>query len=908
MWAVAPMVMADPDMVFELYWPIFSDWSQHLDMRMLAYYIIMESHPPISRLLNVYWEMQAEPDNELYHFHYSYLQSMAHTTDPCHQVFRLNAAQILRFTRKPNYHGYSIFHQMDYIDKKYKFGGEFRGMYLAAGDARILHFDVNTQMFNVRSNYYSLYVRIDGLNEAFKHKFHLNLDSTTELFNYEETWNVIKSIPDMKDVTIEVCVGDNHQIMQTYYFEGSNLKDLHKVFEFFSGNQYSEAKNSIEIYYDTFTKIIFPTEMGLPAVMDILVPIFEHHHVDMKKEVANNLITMHFDNWYHYASHARCGLSFYNPVADVWQGVNRYHTYDVVFPLYADVTVNTQQHSVKISMKRHQDEHKDAMGIRSHVTSMVFIKDDLHHDILKKCCSKCDDFAIVTKGDEYRHNYTLFDVNGYNTGYKYFGAVYDSEVVPTQGDFFNLMTRVTSRDSKNYQTPYGHFLLSLDNWDTLLMLLPYPGTYGTLFKLVPSTENPVTQIDFTFRVNREYTPEKDQFLPGMKYNTRFTWALKNKEKAIKTWDMNAIFDTNPGHTLENTKVDITRIIPGQKDYKVCVEGTKKWTKDGVNGHMNVVMGQSADGKCDKDGATVEINMVGEQLEEQKTPFHVYEVCQPYNHYFEADYHSLYCAAEHTSVRKYTYDIKTHNVPTEFKKMSHSVLDYFRHVYKRYYDYEYDHEEEVADDHVKVKFEYTMGVPGDAMNVEVITPHDVHEFTGIPAQGLMYWGFYPDNTHYSELYMMMHDLGMMHTCIVHQDQVQHGLSERKHIEAHHLTNEWTLYAGDAEKDCQHGIFLKKIEGTNMIAFKTVHGAHSLEIYPEGEHGEHFKILVDGKQVSDHVDYHSEEWFSYTIREHLHSVILTTFHFHFHVEYKGDYVIIKMPKVHGAQFYGHCVHTA
>ncbi|PZE15526.1 hypothetical protein DNU06_17640 [Putridiphycobacter roseus] len=156
-------------------------------------------------------------------------------------------------------------------------------------------------------------------------------------------------------------------------------------------------------------------------------------------------------------------------------------------------------------------------------------------------------------------------------------------------------------------------------------------------------------------------------------------------------------------------------------------------------------------------------------------------------------------------------------------------------------------------------------------------------------------------------MMMHYMGMMHTCTVHQHEVQHGLYHQKHVEAFQVPSEWTMFIGEAEKSAQHGVFLKKVEGKgkHMLAMKTVHGAHSVEIHPEGEHGEHYKILVDGKEIAHNIDYHTEDWFALMVRPHIHGVVMTTFHYQLHMEYVGDKVIIEIPKVHGVQFYGHCL---
>lgn len=147
-----------------------------------------------------------------------------------------------------------------------------------------------------------------------------------------------------------------------------------------------------------------PTDLGTPAVVETLIPTLHDTNMNIVKTVVNKVINIHVDNRFRVWRHSRIGLRFYNPLVDIWQGIERFHSVDVVLPLLMDVTINTQQQSMKISWKRHTDEKKNIMGVRNHVTNMVFVKDDLKHDVLKKSCANCEKAISVSKGRELRDN------------------------------------------------------------------------------------------------------------------------------------------------------------------------------------------------------------------------------------------------------------------------------------------------------------------------------------------------------------------------------------------------------------------------------------------------------------------------------------------------------------------------
>lgn len=70
--------------VADVFWPILTNRSEPLEIRTSALNMLMMSEPTVSRFLTLYWFMQAEPNQQIYNFYYTTINSMANSKYPCH--------------------------------------------------------------------------------------------------------------------------------------------------------------------------------------------------------------------------------------------------------------------------------------------------------------------------------------------------------------------------------------------------------------------------------------------------------------------------------------------------------------------------------------------------------------------------------------------------------------------------------------------------------------------------------------------------------------------------------------------------------------------------------------------------------------------------------------------------------
>lgn len=400
MWAVYPSAAANPDKMYELFWPILADNTLHTELRVIAYYIIMESRPTLARMINISWLMNSEKNHELYQFYYRYLQAMSRTTEPCRAHFKLNIKQILKYTHTPNMYGLTGYYQMDYQDIQYKFGGVLRGMVIQSDKQLVMNYGLSYQVMNMVVNHFTIVVKITGLKGLDL----LKMTTTgNKMFSFDDL--MATTLGKSPEVHLEIVLLKQDQIYASCYYDGTNIEELHQMLGAYSHYKTTNQKKHLKMEFHMYNKVMIPNDMGFTVTRDIMMPVVQYSEVNFVKSVVNHIDNVHLETRETLWANSRYGLSMYNPIVDVWQGVGRYRTFDVVLPLNIDFSFNQPQQTLKIAFKRHPagKETKDYIGFRSHVTTLVFVKDDLHHDVLAKSCPKAQEFVIVSKGDAFRH-------------------------------------------------------------------------------------------------------------------------------------------------------------------------------------------------------------------------------------------------------------------------------------------------------------------------------------------------------------------------------------------------------------------------------------------------------------------------------------------------------------------------
>lgn len=114
--------------VHDLLWPVLTDVSLPTVVRIVAFDVLMNQLPHLGRLMNVYWLMINEKNEDLYNYYVDTMKGIANSVEPCLMSGREMAKKILRFVQVRNVAGplSSKFH-FDYYDEKYGYSESVQG-------------------------------------------------------------------------------------------------------------------------------------------------------------------------------------------------------------------------------------------------------------------------------------------------------------------------------------------------------------------------------------------------------------------------------------------------------------------------------------------------------------------------------------------------------------------------------------------------------------------------------------------------------------------------------------------------------------------------------------------------------------------------------------------------------------
>ncbi|KAF5273611.1 hypothetical protein FQR65_LT04610 [Abscondita terminalis] len=847
LWMVSHVAFDNSEFLFNHYWPVVTDCEEPIEVRVVAYYVLVQSHPTLTRLLNIHHFLEQEIDSELYYVHYSYIWVMSRTSDPCHYVTQMNAKKILKNALVPTYKGYSHYYQADYMNSKYKYGEEVNYIYTGSAHGGMFKWEYNVQLANKRYNPYTIYVRIEGVDDYVLDRFRMSLNSTEGLFNYDRVVDLFASLCLDKDVVVFIDRSNNKRMTHSIVLKGSDLTNVDHIWNILRSMGLTFGDNRVHVQMSERTIIPFPTEMGLPVVFESIAPSINRYSVNMHKNEDDNFI-MHFDNHYYFSNRLRYSLAFYNPLSDNWQGVGKYHAVEYQFPFYADLTLNPQQGNMKLSLKKYEKEYKDAIAMNLNTKTKI----DL------------DDYIAEVEANTDRYWATNL--------FKEWQAMFSSNY------------------HKNQNNLWDYVRLSYFNWYHILFRQPSPTSTKLSLVLAPNPKYKNVQTDINARFKETVTQENSQFLPGLKYNFRISTACKNKDEVLKTTDLHFTTDLNCGHTHQYTKLDFSFTIPtSKKEYKFCFEDDARWTLSDVSGNATITIEDS-----DHHSSNVfDITYVGKPLPEQENPVHAYGDCLAFVDTGVTDFSSMQCLAAHTSLRHFVYKVKSKSNMNALYNGINKLVNFYHHYYHTGSVINSD----MPDNEMIV----TMSFPtrGLGMDLTYETKYRVHKFKEIP-----HYISSPSNTHTSKLHTFLQENYLTQQCHADANMITQDLLTKKPIKCL-LAEYWTLYVGDSDGSCDHGVFLRRIPESDLMAFKALHGGRSLEIHPCGDNFEKFKFIVDGTEITNKMDYYSCDWFTYLYRESSHEVIINTLHFYFSIRFNGRDIDISIPRVEGFKFYGKCI---
>ncbi|CAK9803774.1 vit-6 [Anthophora quadrimaculata] len=664
-WASLPTAPLRPDVIYPVYWPILINRTEHLEMRVAALTLLIVSSPTPSRLISLYWYMQSEPSQHLYNYFYTILRSMERTTHPCYVHIGVIAAQFTRVLR-PTRNKYLITgnYLFDYQDTYRKFGAMIHGIVIAnplTNIPEVLYVTLNTYGSGVNIKHVSLYIKAEGLLQSLS----AHVDGPTQVkdilkqFKLDQKQNGpvhLEVIARIQEKTV-LCLHLNEtNIIKGFKYISSlpdNIYHIYQNMEFHVNQQHINVPLTMESVQATdlganVRLAITATSLFSMRGNFTRVSIGRNNHVILRTSIHKSEI-----------------IESYNPLIDTWHSAERAHSIHGYLPV--NITFGFEDRPF-ISYNTPGEHLK--MGITVHARTSTNIKGLNIKSKLNKICPSCSQLYIVTKSPTYKpKTIDVFQIELAEFGGQMYVKLFDCENVISRE---KLIRDVFSAHRANYPIwPFLEFAFTALHFLDYCTYVPPKGSCG-LAAYISTINAERTQVKFEFVKSAEH------------YMLSLTHSNAESSQILQQWNLAALYDTS--WISSTIKIKATKIIPGQKVLKFCLEAEKvvpwKWDflsiepSDSARIALNAVWGYSNIAKGHCSGSSVTLNLLGEisedQLKSAKEQKWPYEECRKqsegklFTPFSDACYEA---SRELSTLRKYQIIAQYENIPERLMRLA-----------------------------------------------------------------------------------------------------------------------------------------------------------------------------------------------------------------------------------------------
>ncbi|KAG7189215.1 hypothetical protein KM043_008778 [Ampulex compressa] len=855
-WAIKDAVVEDRRYTHELLWPVLADTTLPLPVRIVAYDVLMSQLPHMGRMMNMYWFMVYEKNEHLYNYHVTNIKGLANSVDPCLRPVREMARKILRFTRDRRIPGeLSERILVDYVDPKYEHGEAVSTAFVLNEHTGLPHIgsiEHFTSTARKPVSQIGIYWNVNGLTQIIGM---INKDvlfgGAVEAVINENVKNVLnraaQDMPRKEDIHIDVCVTMNGHVILMNHYDKNNWQTIFDDVKQWQKHITDAKLNWQNVVYENLYEMQVPTDLGLPAVLATRIPHLTSLKLNTVLAETKVPLNLKVDADVRVWRHGEHVMSIYNPIADVWHAIRRVTVQDVAWPVKLNIGYNHEAKSLKVSLPRLPVSKFSIGGMLTRSKNYVTITED-EADMLKKSCDTCHHHEVVTDRSTVKKHYQS-TIESKDTGLQLHTNMFDCEKDVTPVTRIMEWLNVLSAEHKNtWGSKIVQYVMGVRQQLRNELISTESGSCGTLVKVSPSVVHPASTVDVNMRVNVEdfdHIHDTLHVLSSRKLNFRSTVDVKAAatNTSARLWDLNMHVDLSQGHVNNNMKVLVTRITPGEKNLKICIDAQKNYpvvdvdpgkvetTKDETMGKMTIMAGETDEDKCVRDDAVVTITMKGEMSDEQKKhmntdPVHI--AClkdmqnpqlQTQNGQVPKTYNCIQRAVRYSTLRKYTINVSHKKVPQTVWSNIYMLQDILRATFLPYVKYTAAH---VDPGTIKVSTEYK--VDTNRADLSVITPHVSYDLLEMPI-GDPTWNILMDNTHFSipNLYKYTND--MIKTCTVYPQVL---ITLDNGTLPFVVSDQWTLISGD-HVDQTFAVFVKSVPD-NKLATKVFVGGHELEIVP------------------------------------------------------------------------------
>ncbi|XP_046403664.1 uncharacterized protein LOC124169193 [Ischnura elegans] len=634
MWATRLHAIQDPKRVLEVYWPILEDKTQHLELRVGAFVILLLSKPLQDRFNSLASIMAEEPEgSHLYYFFYTTMQSLAGTKHPCYQIMKKPALNVLQYARAPKPQLWTGNHISDYVDPDNHYGGLLQLFMVAhpnTGGPNVLYFVHNDHFLGKAHDMFSIYVKIRGIRSPnLELQTFEGQDKLGKLQQLLSSFNINEPSEKDEPVHVELIVQFQGRAIMTHYYNETNYHEMFSTLKSVGAGFGSAFHiNYQRLMFPLINEITGPTDLGVPMALRIPIPFMFSLQGNFTVDVVDAKLSRKVQIDMKYWRNGGAFLAVYNPIGQLWHGVSRLHTTLLHLPMNYQATLDILQKKAQIVMSGLDES---VLGFAVHAGSNVFVEallssEDRVPKALLASCETCDSHVPVMGN---RHHQKLESANfelenvGVNLIFRYF----DCDISNIQFYMEYLVQLLTDESSQHvsekFSDEYLNVIYPLRFYD-YLAYFPISGRCGFVLKAVPTGNTKGVVINAQFIPDDSKGKEKERITSEFTLPERY-YVKGSVLKETSIGEVTPAYDYSLNYQMsEDASHYFIKVKFGDSDnyserLKMCLDAEVHYPEppidplrqrdpreEEVTGALNLVYGPTIGNKCPKKGFFVKV--------------------------------------------------------------------------------------------------------------------------------------------------------------------------------------------------------------------------------------------------------------------------------------------------------------
>ncbi|XP_008543209.1 uncharacterized protein LOC103568231 [Microplitis demolitor] len=862
-WAIKKSISNNYNAAHDLLWPIMSDYNLPLKLRIAAYDILIRQAPTMTNILHIYWFMVYEKNEHLYNYHHTTIKGLANSIDLCDVKLRELTTKIMRFTKihTPVPYQLSESYMFDSMDEIYGHGESLRVSVTRdelTGNLEVIYFEHSIVEERKKVNDWAVYLHlqnVDDLMYELRPTFLQKFFSVKDKNVLDVLEKVTKNISSKEDSHIDTIIINKGHVVSALHLDAYSIQNFDSIMPLI--NIFINNINIQQVVYDNIYEQQVISEMGLPVILETKTPTVYSLKLNYDSE-AEELLSIKIDSkiWHHQDY----SMSIYNPLSNIWHSIRRSSVLNAALTIQFNVDLDLQSPSLKFKFPLLSAEKLSAVGIMTHTKDVTVVTDN-EDNILETACPNCTSQVVVSKGDDLKKNYqNIYDSK--DTGLRLTTGIFDceNEITPTLIKKEWIRSLIEERKN-SWNSLLLHSILGIRQQFKNIILSPQMGSCGGIVKIKPSIIYPTSHVDLALKVNfNDIDRRTPSLLNENKLDVHGTLDViaDSTNSSKQSWDLKMNINTSRGHLKNGLKVQLKRVIPGEKNLKICIDGQKIYpaipddplkvgrTVEETNGKLTFSMDHADDDLCHRNETLITITVKGELTDEQKKLFtkeSINGACYKdmNNPLYKISsillpktVNCLNEAIRHTTLRKYTLHVAHKQVPRNIISKIFEFEDVIKSIALPNIKYTNNNYTEPGSAKIIIQF------PMDyqSVNMSVITPFRSYDLIdvdlNVESNPPRLNGFGPDyekhlwfpldNTRFNVEFLGLYSLDMIKICSLYPKVV---LTLDGGEIPYSIPTEWTLVSGDYIYK-NFAIFVKNIN--DKLALKIYATREVVEITP------------------------------------------------------------------------------